>query len=78
MKQRIKDLGIDFRGVLVRHYTEQVESNRKADSDFFERMTLLKDLEQKQLQKQSLYEQTLQDNALFDRYFKDTDVGTQK
>lgn len=30
MKQRIKDLGINFRGVLVRHYTEQVEFESKS------------------------------------------------
>lgn len=70
-KKSIKDLRIDFRGVLVSDYVNKVEENRKADEDLFQRISSLKD----QRQSHEQYKQTLKDNALFDCSFMSIDTG---
>lgn len=75
LKKMIRELEIDFRGVRVRDYVNKVELNRKADNDFFERMTSTREQRQKELEQKVQREQSLKDDALFNRYFGDIDTG---
>ena len=70
LKQSIKDLQIDFRGVRVEDYirrVNEIESQRKADNELFNRMSSMKALTKKQKRNHEQYKQSLKENALFER-----------
>ena len=70
LKQSIKDLQIDFRGVRVEDYirrVNEIEAQRKADNELFNRMSSMKASTKQQKRNHEQYKQTLKENALFER-----------
>lgn len=65
LKQSIKDLGINFRGVRVNDYVEKYEKRKADDEKLFNRISNMK----KDRRSYEQYKQGLKDNALFERSF---------
>ena len=68
MKKKIKDLGIDYRGVRVQHYIDRYNKiKRSEDNELFKRISSNKGSLKKQRQSHESYKRSLRDTALFKR-----------
>ncbi|KAK8895713.1 hypothetical protein M9Y10_013597 [Tritrichomonas musculus] len=68
LKKKIKDLGIDYRGVRVFNYIDRYNKiQRSEDDELFKRISSNKESLKKQRQSRESYKRSLRDTALFER-----------